>query len=521
MPQDNWDYGGLGINGSFVSIAVGPDGNLYTSSSGGAIAVYNRNGGFVGQRGTNFNVMGIALDSATNLYVLDANGTNLIVKFSADGNLAGTFAARGTNDDQVIPSGPPSALAVGKDDRVYIADSGNRRVQVYDRDGNHLCHWGEYAGDIGGILGRFSVIGGIAALPDGDIVVRNNYNGQSFMEMQRYDPNGVPLAIKFIGQELANENRDPNVLVVTPDGLVAITRGRNDSGALIDFIDFFIGGSAGGDVLYTISVRNLRPDNLSKNPRCMAFDKSGTMYVSYDFIFGGGNIYSAHRHFPNNKFGTNALPLPYILSAKQRTNSSLVDIDYRVVDADTTNVTTALLAFVNNGNDFSSLRKPTMFVDNTETNKGQNIAANTDLRLTWNAAELATSFTNLQFEVLAKDNRGLLILDFITIPPLQGQPALTMSRSGISNGDLLPVWYWLIATNDPAIVLTNGVIKGVGGGFDQQSLTSGTATTAIGRTNIYQRLNVRAPSPEEIARAASGNYRFISVDANNVVKLRP
>jgi hypothetical protein len=198
-----------------------------------------------------------------------------------------------------------------------------------------------------------------------------------------------------------------------------------------------------------------------------------------------------------------------------------VDIDYRVHEPGTNEVATALLAFLTNGNDLVSLRKPTAFMENTGTNLGPHVAANADHRVTWNASELGTSFQNLQFEILARDGRGLLAFNFVTIPAANGQPAFTLSRTNVSDNDLLSLWYWFVGTNSTAITLTNGSIVGVGGAYNGQTLASGANTTAQGRQFLYGLLGVRSPTTNEISRAVSGSYGFWSVSSNNVVKLSP
>jgi hypothetical protein len=74
----------------------------------------------------------------------------------------------------------------------------------------------------------------------------------------------------------------------------------------------------------------------------------------------------------------------------------------------------------------------------------------------------ATDFGEVQLEILAKDNRGLLNLDFIRIPADSGLPELKISRSPLVDNDLLSVWYWLIATQNPSIKLSDGAVLSTG-----------------------------------------------------------
>lgn len=57
----------------------------------------------------------------------------------------------------------PGGLAIGPDDRVYVADQTNRRVQVFDKQGKFIAKFGEYGtqpGQFGGNTNPKSRVGG-------------------------------------------------------------------------------------------------------------------------------------------------------------------------------------------------------------------------------------------------------------------------------------------------------------------------------------------------------------------------
>jgi hypothetical protein len=79
--------------------------------------------------------------------------------------------------------------------------------------------------------------------------------------------------------------------------------------------------------------------------------------------------------------------------------------------------------------------------------------------VTWDIAkDWGSDFGQLQMEVLAKDNRDLLNLDFIQMPAVGGDPLLKISRTPLNDSDFLSVWFWLLATEDPGIRLTYGKV---------------------------------------------------------------
>jgi hypothetical protein len=263
----------------------------------------------------------------------------------------------------------------------------------------------------------------------------------------------------------------------------------------------------------------------------IAADANGAILLSAQTP-SGPLIFGMSRHFghltPYYTFvdashSNSAVPIPFVESVSQRRNTTLVDIDYRVNDPDSPVVTTGLLAFrgsvADDSESLANVIKLTSLVENTETNRGPNQTANITHRVTWDASEASTDFDNFQFLVLANDDRPLLDFRFITIPASGSDPELTMSSDAVSDERLLGIWFWLIATKDPAITFTNGVVNGVAGPFAGQMLASGRTTTSSGRALLYQKLNVTNASPGQISRAQRGNYGFVSVDVNSVVKL--
>ncbi len=82
----------------------------------------------------------------------------------------------------------PRGLAVAADGWVYVADSMNHRVQVFDSDGNYLFGWGTFeVGERGQAAGgRFNQPWGIAIGPDGNVYVADTWNHR----IQVFTPDG-------------------------------------------------------------------------------------------------------------------------------------------------------------------------------------------------------------------------------------------------------------------------------------------------------------------------------------------
>ena len=62
-------------------------------------------------------------------------------------------------------------------------------------------------------------------------------------------------------------------------------------------------------------------------------------------------------------------------------------------------------------------------------------------------------FGELQVEILAKDNRDLLDLHFLSLPVEDDNASnLIINRSPLTDADFLSVWYWLLATGDSGLI---------------------------------------------------------------------
>jgi DNA-binding beta-propeller fold protein YncE len=76
----------------------------------------------------------VAWDRAGNVYVADGIGnTNRVAKFDKEGHFIRQWGSTGSGQSQF--SGLKS-LALDAQDNVYVADIGNKRIQVFDADGN-------------------------------------------------------------------------------------------------------------------------------------------------------------------------------------------------------------------------------------------------------------------------------------------------------------------------------------------------------------------------------------------------
>lgn len=80
-------------------------------------------------------VTDIAWDKAGNGYISDGYINSRVAKVSPDGVWLGSWGTPGDGPGQFST---PHSIAVDEQDRVYVADRGNRRIQVFDSNGTFL-----------------------------------------------------------------------------------------------------------------------------------------------------------------------------------------------------------------------------------------------------------------------------------------------------------------------------------------------------------------------------------------------
>ena len=80
-------------------------------------------------------VTDVAWDAAGNTYISDGYINSRVAKVDKDGNWLKSWGERGTGPGQFHT---PHSIALDHEGRVYVADRSNRRIQVFDGEGNFL-----------------------------------------------------------------------------------------------------------------------------------------------------------------------------------------------------------------------------------------------------------------------------------------------------------------------------------------------------------------------------------------------
>lgn len=86
---------------------------------------------------------GVAISSSGEIYVSDGYGNARIHKFTPDGNLLFSWGEPGTGPGQFRV---PHAVWVDKQERVWVCDRENSRIQIFSAQGEFISQWADIGG---------------------------------------------------------------------------------------------------------------------------------------------------------------------------------------------------------------------------------------------------------------------------------------------------------------------------------------------------------------------------------------
>jgi len=132
---------------------------------------------------------GVALGPEGRVYVADG-GNHRVQVFDGVGKFLHQWGAQGSGPGQFQE---PWGLAVASNGEVYVADTWNHRVQVFDAEGNFLRGWGNFAqtAQAVGAEGQFWGPRDVAIDAQGNVYVTDTGNKR----VQKFSPEG-----EFLGQ---------------------------------------------------------------------------------------------------------------------------------------------------------------------------------------------------------------------------------------------------------------------------------------------------------------------------------
>ena len=80
----------------------------------------------------------VAFSKNGDIFVTDGYGNSRVVKFDRNGNFIKTWGIYGSGPGEFML---PHSVVIDKNDRVYVGDRENARIQIFDTDGRFLTQW--------------------------------------------------------------------------------------------------------------------------------------------------------------------------------------------------------------------------------------------------------------------------------------------------------------------------------------------------------------------------------------------
>lgn len=273
-------WGSLGGgNGQFNSpqgVAVDSSGNVYVADTvNNRIQKFDSAGTFriawgsSGAGDWNFSSpAGIAVDISGYIYVTDTSN-KVIKKFKSDAtdhhiDLIIRWGTSGSNDGQFSN---PTGIAVDSDGNVYVADTGNYRIQKFQQTGKNLTVWSTSTPALNSPLG-------VAVDGSGNAYVADRYNHR----IVKFDSNGTVVAtwVKSGGGAGTNDGEfyNPHGVAISPDGYIYVADTSNHRIQKFNSSGTFLGkwGRSGGGAG--------SGDGEFSNPWALTFDDTGNCYVA-------------------------------------------------------------------------------------------------------------------------------------------------------------------------------------------------------------------------------------------------
>jgi streptogramin lyase len=90
----------------------------------------------------------VAVAANGDIFIADGHQGSRVAKFARDGRFIKSWGTKGEGPGQF---NTPHAIAIDSSGRVFVADRGNRRIQIFDQEGNYLAEWTQF-GRPSGIL---------------------------------------------------------------------------------------------------------------------------------------------------------------------------------------------------------------------------------------------------------------------------------------------------------------------------------------------------------------------------------
>ena len=149
----------------------------------------------------------VALDGDGNIYVTDTMNSRVEI-FDADGNFISTFGKAGDGPGYLFR---PKGIAVDSDGHIWVADQFQDRLQVFNREGQLLTYVGDTHANA---PGQFKALVGVAIDKQNRVYTTEQYPGR--MQVFRYITDSEAATEKTRREDEAKQKADARRAAATP-----------------------------------------------------------------------------------------------------------------------------------------------------------------------------------------------------------------------------------------------------------------------------------------------------------------
>lgn len=150
----------------------------------------------------------VAFDSSDNIYVADGYGNSRVVKFDKDGNFIKTWGSKGVGSGQF---NLVHNIAVDSKNTVYVIDRENRRIQLFNTNGEFLREWNKIGNPFGLDIAK------------DEFYVTDGKEGFIY----RLDPSGKMIAKYGQPGKATGQFLMPHAIAVSPDNKLFVAEAIN------------------------------------------------------------------------------------------------------------------------------------------------------------------------------------------------------------------------------------------------------------------------------------------------------
>jgi DNA-binding beta-propeller fold protein YncE len=213
--------------------ALAPDKRLWALGQDSVFTLATPSGPRFGTRGSESAQLrdpaALAADGAGNVWVADT-GNDRLQKFSPDGVVLQVVGTAGSGEGQFSE---PSGIAISAKGKLFIADTGNKRIQVLSPKGVFLGMFGKK----GKGSGQFSEPVALAVNDAEQVFVVDRGNNR----ISKFDGNGSLLWEKGKTGSQEGEFKEPSNILVTPEGELYVLDAGNARIQILDDNGNFLG----------------------------------------------------------------------------------------------------------------------------------------------------------------------------------------------------------------------------------------------------------------------------------------